>query len=94
MSEQQPYTLAEMRAELLRIGQLLMKKNAAYLRREAELEALYADNPLALRMRLSDDHELNRASGAAKTLAQLAVGIAAVIQTELACRRCVRQLRK
>lgn len=77
-------TIPELRRSMARLTEVMMARNEAYLRREAELEDLYRDRPLVLKMRLADDYELNKASGAAKTCAVLAAGIAAVIQAEIA----------
>ncbi len=79
-----PYTVAEMRVELGRLVQVMMDRNAAYLRREAELEAQYGDRPLLLKMRLTQDYELNKAGGAAKSCALLVTAISCAISAEIA----------
>lgn len=80
-------TLAEIRAEMARLTDILMRKNELYQRREAELVEEHGHDPLKLTSRLDDDKTLNDASGAAKTCATLAGALAQVIQAELAYER-------
>lgn len=79
-----PFDLPRMRVEMGRLMDVMLERNEAYLRREAELEAMYPDQPLRLRMELTNDYQLNRASGAAKTCAALIAALAAAISAEVA----------
>ncbi len=77
-----PYTVAQMRAEMQRLMEVMLERNQAYLKREAELEEAYRHQPLRLRMELTNDYQLNRASGAAKTCATLITALATAIAAE------------
>ena len=78
-----PFDIARMRAEMGRLMDVMLERNVAYINREAELEAMYPDQPLKLRMVLTHDYQLNRASGAAKTCAALITALAAAISAEV-----------
>lgn len=77
-------TLQELRAEMARLTEVMMARNALYLKREAEIVEEFGKDPLKLSARLNDDITLLNASAVAKTCATLAGGMAAVIQAELA----------
>lgn len=77
-------TLRELRAEMARLTEVMMAKNALYLRREREIVEEFGHDPLKLTARLNDDMALSNASAVAKTCATLAGAMAAVIQSELA----------
>ncbi len=79
-----PYNVGQMRIEMGRLVQVMMGRNAAYMRREAELEELYGHDPLLLRMRLNDDYQLTKASNAAKSCAMLVTALATAINAEIA----------
>ncbi len=79
-----PFDLTYMRVEMGRLVDVMLERNRAYLDREAELEAMYPDQPLKLRMELTNDYQLNRASGAAKTCATLIAALGAAISAEIA----------
>ncbi len=85
-----PFNLQQMRVEMGRLMDVMLERNQAYLRREAELEALYPDQPLKLRQELTHDYQLNRASGAAKTCAVLITALAAAIASEISFRDHMR----
>jgi len=78
------FNVGDMRIEMGRLTQVMLAKNRAYVRREAELEQLYADKPLVLKQRLEDDYQLTKASNGAKTCAVLITALAAVISAEIA----------
>ncbi len=71
--------------------EVMLERNEAYLRREAEIEAQWYDQPLRLRMELTNDYQLNRASGAAKTCAALIAALAAAISSEIAYREHIEK---
>ncbi len=78
-------SIAQMREEMRRIADVLILKNQAYLKREAELIAKYGDGERwVLLSQMDQDHALNKASASAKTCAALVAGLSACIVAELA----------
>ncbi len=90
-AEQVDQTLADMRREMARLVTIMLDRNTAYLRREAELEAQYGDRPVVLKLRLADDYQLNKAGGAAKSCAVLVTALSTAIMAELALQQANRQ---
>lgn len=85
MTGKKQYTLDDMRAELARIGQVLMGANMRFLKREAELLQQYEGSPDRQRL-METDKRLRDASAVAKSCAAIATGLSAVITGEIACR--------